>query len=132
MVFKEITILDVDWTHIEETGSADGVLVPYVLSDTPPAEWKQYFERHAPAKTPVVGHTVRFICPYDKEAFQRYGTCWNAVADLVNDVNRYYLGLELRRWQELGRQAEKKFKKGAEEEESREFETEWGRYMSRD
>ena len=128
MVFREVTILEVDWAHVEETGPDNEVVVPYVLSDTPPAEWKQYFEDHAPANASVVGNTVRFKCPNDKAACQRYGTCWNTVADLVDEANRHYLGLELRRWQELGRRAEKE----PEEQEPTEFGKEWGRYMGRD
>ncbi len=79
MAFKEITIRDVAYAQIEEAASHNEVLVPYVLSDTPPAEWKQYFERHAPANTTVVGYTVRFTCPMTKQRFSgtgRAGTRW--------------------------------------------------------
>lgn len=129
MAFREITILEVDCAHVEAfEGSSTEVIAPYILSDTPPEEWKQYFDDHAPANASIVGNTARYKCPKDKAALKRYGACWNMVADLVDDANRYYLGVELRKWQELGRQAEKK----RQEEEPSEFEGEWGRYMGRD
>ncbi len=128
MVFKELTILDIDCAQIEEAGSNNEVLVPYVLSDTPPVEWKQYFERHAPANATVVGNTVRYTCSNDKVALRKYGSCWQAVADLVDNANRHYLGLELQRWQESCRQAGQAIHK----DEQSEFDGEWGRYMGRD
>ncbi|MGZ4918461.1 MAG: hypothetical protein ACXV5E_08675 [Halobacteriota archaeon] len=132
MLFREIVILAVDYTHVDELGSGNEVVAPFILSDTPPEEWKQYFEDHAPPNTVIVGNIIRYQCPNDKAALQRYGRCWNTVADLIDDANRYYLGVELRKWQELGREAEKESKKGSKEEEPSEFEKEWGRYMGRD
>jgi len=132
VVFREIVILEVDYTHIEELGSGNQVVAPFILSDAPPEEWKQYFEDHAPANVVIVDNIIRFRCPSDKVALQRHGRCWNTVADLIDDANRHYLGFELRKWQELGRGAEKESKKGAKKEEPSEFEKEWGRYMGRD
>ncbi|MGZ4936426.1 MAG: hypothetical protein ACXV4C_07745, partial [Halobacteriota archaeon] len=63
-----------------------------------------------------------------KAAIRRYGACWNMVAELVDDANRYYLGIELRRWQERCQQAGRE----VHEDERSEFEGEWGRYMGRD
>jgi hypothetical protein len=130
MSFTEITILEVDFAHVKECSGNDAV-VPYILSDTPPEEWKSYFEKQAPASANVkiIGNTARFKCPHDEAAIRRYGACWEMVADLVEEANRYYLGEQLRRYQELGRQAERERQK---EQAPREFEIEWDRYMSRD
>jgi hypothetical protein len=130
MAFTEITILEVDYDHVEEC-SGNEVIVPYILSDIPPGEWKSYFEKQAPASASVkiIGNTACYKCQKDKAAIRKYGTCWSAVADLVEDANRYYLGVELRRHQELGRQAERERQEG---QPPSEFEIEWDRYMSRD
>ncbi len=129
MAFREITILKVDCDHIEALENIDSeVIAPYILSDAPPEEWKQYFESRAAANATIIGNTVRYKCPNDKMALQKYGACWHAVADLVDDANRHYLGLELRRWQESCRQAGREVR----EDERSEFEGEWGRYLGRD
>jgi hypothetical protein len=130
MSFTEITILEVDYAHLEEC-LGDDVIVPYVVSQIPPEEWKRYFEKQAPASAnaKIIGNTARYKCPKDKAAIGRYGACWEMVADLVEDANRYYLGEELRRYQELGRQAETQRQK---EQPPSEFEIEWDRYMNRD
>jgi hypothetical protein len=130
LAFIEITILEVDYTHIEAC-SENEVIVPYILSNIPPEEWTRYFEKHAPASAcvKIVAKTAWYKCQKGNSAIKKHGACWNAVADLVDDANRYYLGVELRRHQELGRQAEREHQ---EEQEPREFEIEWDRYMSRD
>ena len=104
MAFTYISILEADYTHVEEC-SGDDIIVPYLLSDTPPEEWKSYFEKQATASanTKIVGNTARHKCLNDKAAIRRYGACWKMVAELVEDANRYYSGVELRRYQELGR-----------------------------
>ncbi|MFZ0926627.1 MAG: hypothetical protein WB581_05430 [Halobacteriota archaeon] len=129
MAFTEITILSVDCAHAEESlRSRNDMIVPYILSNTPPEEWKGYFEEQAPASANVkiVGNTVRYKCPKDKVAIQRDGACWTMVASLVEDANRYYLESELRRAQDRQK------KEREEEQQPREFEMEWDRYMSRD
>ena len=129
MAFTEITILGVDCAHAEESlRSRNDVIVPYILSNTPPEEWKGYFEEQAPpsANAKIVGNTVRYKCPKDKVAIQRDGACWTMVAGLVEDANRYYLESELRREQDRQK------KEREEEQQPREFEIEWDRYMSRD
>jgi len=128
MAFTEITILDVDCAHADESFSRNDVIVQYILSDMPPEEWKDYFEEQAPAgaNAEICGDTVHYKCPKDKMAIQKDGTCWKTVASLVEDANRYYRESELRR--ELDRQR----KEREEEEQPREFEIEWDRYMSRD
>jgi len=133
MTFTEITILDVDCAHVEEflrLNDLSDVIVPYILSDTPPEEWKSYFEKHAPAsaKARIVGNTARYKCPKDKAAIKRDGVCWKMVADLVEDANRHYLEIELRQSQELERRVEME----RQEEQPPEFEKDWDRYMSRD
>jgi hypothetical protein len=107
MAFTYISVLEADYAHAEEC-SGDDVIVPYLLSDTPPEEWKSYFEKQAPASAnaKIVGNTALHKCLNDKAAIRRYGACWKMVADLIEDANRYYSGVELRRYQELGRQAE--------------------------
>jgi hypothetical protein len=130
MAFTEITILEVDYAHVKEC-SENEVIVPYILSNLPPGERKNYFEKQAPASASVkiVGNIACYKRQKDKAEIRKHGPCWNAVADLVEDANRYYLGVELRRHQELGRQAEREHQ---EEQAPPEFEIEWGRYMSRD
>jgi len=130
MAFTEITILEVDYAHVKEC-SENEVIIPYILSNLPPGEWKNYFEKQAPASASVkiVGNIVCYKRQKDKAAIRKHGPCWNAVADLVEDANRYYLGVELRRQQELGRQAEREHQ---EEQAPPEFEIVWDRYMSRD
>jgi hypothetical protein len=105
MAFTYISILEADYAHVEEC-SGDDVIVSYLLSDTPHEEWKRHFEKQAPASAnaKIVGNTARHKCLKDKAAIGRYGACWKMIADLVEDANRYYLGVELRRYQELGRQ----------------------------
>jgi hypothetical protein len=132
MAFKEIEVLRVDHDHIEQdTPESNQVIVPYILSDTPPDEWKRYFETHAPvsAKVQIVGNIARYVCQNDTSAIEKYGTCWRAVVDLVDDANRYYLGLELRRQQELGRKTEREERRDVGPSE---YEREWDRYMGRD
>jgi hypothetical protein len=129
MAFTEITILDVDCAHVEELSlSRNDVIVPYILSNTPPQEWKRYFEKQAPASAnaKIVGNTARYKCPKNKAAIGRDGACWKMVSNLVEHANRYYLEIELR--QELERQVEME----RQEEQLPEFEKEWDRYMSRD
>lgn len=129
MAFTAITILDVDCTDVEEfLSSTREVVVSYSLSDTPPEKWKGYFEEQAPASAnaQIVGNAVRCKCPKDKAALQKRGACWEMVARLVEDANRYYLESELR--EEQDRQK----KERQEEEQPTEFEIEWDRYMSRD
>jgi len=130
MAFKEITILEVDHAHIKEH-SENEVMVPYILSNTPPDEWKSYIEKKAPAKAniKIIGKIACYKCQKDVAAIRQYGACWNEVADLVEDANRYFLGMELRRYQERGRQAEREHR---EEPAPREYAIEWDRYMSRD
>jgi hypothetical protein len=131
MAFTEIMVLDVDCAHVEELSrSRNDVIVPYVLSNTPPQEWKRYFEKQAPASAnaKIVGNTARYKCPKDKATIERDGACWKMVANLVEDANRYYLEIELRQVQELERQVEME----RQEEQTPEFEKEWDRYMSRD
>jgi hypothetical protein len=128
MRFAEITILDVDCAQAEELDSGNDVIVPYILSCTPPQEWKDYFEEQAPvsANATIVGNTIRYKCPKDKAEIQRGGGCWKMVASLVEDANRYYLESEMRREQELDRQKKER------QEQPSEFEIEWDRYMGRD
>jgi hypothetical protein len=134
MTFTEIMILDVDYAHVEESlrsrNDVNDVIVPYILSNTPPEEWKSYFEKQAPANAnaKIVGNTVRYKCPKDKAAIQKDGACWKMVAALVEDANRHYLEIELRQVQELERRGEME----RQAEQPPEFETEWDRYMSRD
>ncbi len=129
MAFTEITILDVDCAHVEELSRND-VIVPYILSNTPPQGWKRYFEKQAPASAnaKIVGNTARYKCPKDKAAIERDGACWKMVSNLVEHANRHYLEIELRQMQELERQVEME----RQEEQPPEFEKEWDRYMSRD
>ena len=129
MTFTEIMILDVDCAHADESlRSRNDVRVSYILSNTPPEEWKDYFEEQAPASAnaKIVGHKVRYECPKDKVAIQRDGACWKIVASLAEDANRYYLESELRREQDRQK------KERQEEQQPREFEIEWDRYMGRD
>ncbi len=50
MTFTEIMILDVDCAHADESlRSRNDVRVSYILSNTPPEEWKDYFEEQASA-----------------------------------------------------------------------------------
>jgi hypothetical protein len=130
MAFTEIIILDVDDAHLDEC-SKNELIVPFILSATPPKEWKFFFEKQAPtsAKAKIIGNTARYKCPKDKAAIRRYGACWNAVVELVEDANRHCLEVELRRYQELGRKVEREH---PEERAPNEFEIEWDRYMSRD
>ena len=131
MAFTEITILDVDCAHVEELSlSRNDVIVPYILSNTPPQEWKRYFEKQAPASAnaKIVGNTASYKCPKAKAAIKRDGACWKMVANLVEHANRYYLEVELRQVQELERQGEME----REAEQPREFEEGWDHYMSRD
>lgn len=45
MAFMEIEILTYDKNGIDPIPNVDGqVMVPYVLNDAPPKEWKHYFE----------------------------------------------------------------------------------------
>jgi hypothetical protein len=124
MAFTEITILEVDYAHVKEC-SENEVIVPYILSNLPPGEWKNYFEKQAPASASVkiVGNIACYKRQKDKAAIRKHGPCWNAVADLVEDANRYLLrsGIEARQ-QELGRQAEREHQ---EEQAPPEFEIEW-------
>ena len=132
MVFTEIVLLKADCQNVEQSSySSSEVIVPYVLSDTPPAEWKRYFETQAPqrASAEIVGNIVRYACPNDKTAIEKYGACWNAVAALVENANRYYLELVVRRAQERGRRAEREHVK---EQPPAAFEVEFDRYMTRD
>ncbi|MGZ4864999.1 MAG: hypothetical protein ACXV5H_01675 [Halobacteriota archaeon] len=130
MAFTEVTILEVDYKSVKAC-SENEIIVPYLLSNLPPVEWRDYFEKHAPASAcaKIVGKIAWYKCQKDKTPTKKRGACWNTVADLVDDANRYYLGVELRRHQELGRQAEREHQ---EEQGPREFEIEWDRYMSRD
>ena len=134
MAFTEITILDVDCAQAEEflrsRNDVKEVMVPYILSNTPPEEWKRYFEKQAPtsANATIVGNTARYKCPKGKAVIQRDGACWKIVANLVEDANRHYLEIELRQAQQLERRVEME----RQEEQPPEFETEWDRYMSRD
>lgn len=124
MAFTEITILEVDYAHVKEC-SENEVIVPYILSNLPPGEWKNYFEKQAPASASVkiVGNIGCYKRQKDKAAIRKHGPCWNAVADLVEDANRYLFrsGIEARQ-QELGRQAEREHQ---EEQAPPEFEIEW-------
>lgn len=124
MAFTEITILEVDYAHVKEC-SENEVIVPYILSNLPPGEWKNYFEKQAPASASVkiVGNIACYKRQKDKAAIRKHGPCWNAVADLVEDANRYLFrsGIEARQ-QELGRQAEREHQ---EEQAPPEFEIEW-------
>ena len=52
MAFTEITILEVDYAHVKEC-SENEVIIPYILSNLPPGEWKNYFEKQAPASASV-------------------------------------------------------------------------------
>lgn len=92
MAFTEITILEVDYAHVKEC-SENEVIVPYILSNLPPGEWKNYFEKQAPASASVkiVGNIACYKRQKDKAAIRKHGPCWNAVADLVEDANRYLL-----------------------------------------
>jgi hypothetical protein len=131
VAFGYITILKVDYAQIEELPrSGNDVIVPYVLSDTPPEEWKRYFEIQAPAsaKAKIVDNTVFYKCPNDKGAMKKGGSCWDTVAGLVEDANRHHLEVELRQRQERIRQAERE----RQEEQPSQFEIEWDRYMTRD
>src|SRR5659263_557299 len=98
MAFTEITILQVDYAHVQDC-SENAAIIPYILSNLPPGEWKNYFEKQAPASASVkiVGNIAYYKRQKDKAAIRKHGPCWNAVADLVEDANRYYLGVELRR-----------------------------------
>jgi len=49
MAFTEITVLEVDYAHMQEC-SENEVIVPYILSNIPPGEWKNYFEIPAPPR----------------------------------------------------------------------------------
>ena len=95
MVFAEVALLKADCENVEQSlHSSSEVIVPYVLSDRPPAEWKRYFETQAPQGTSaeIAGNTVRYSCPNDKTAIEKYGACWNAVEALVENANRYLSG----------------------------------------
>jgi hypothetical protein len=131
MVFDYITILKVDYAHIERLPRLEGhVIVPYILSDSPSDEWKSYFEKQAPvsANAKIVENTIFYKCADKEEALKKGGACWDTVADLVEEANRHYLEVELRRRQERIREAEMESHKG----EPSEFEIEWDRYMTRD
>ena len=133
MTFTKITILDIDYAHVEEfLPSSNDVIVPYILSNIPPEEWKSYFEKQAPASAnaKIVDNIAYYTCSNDKAAIKRDGACWKMAADVVDDANRYYLAieLELTHAQELERQVELKH----HAEKPSEFEEEWDRYMSRD
>ena len=134
MAFIEITILDVDYPHVEEflrsKNDVNDVIILYILSDTPPEEWTSYFEKHAPASAnaKIIGNTARYKCPKNEVAIKRDGACWKMVADVVEDANRHYQEIELRQSQELERRVEME----RQEEQPPEFEKDWDRYMSRD
>jgi hypothetical protein len=131
MVFSYITILKVDYAHIEQLPHLESqVIAQYILSDIPPSEWKSYFEKRAPvsANAKIVENRIFCKCPYKDEALKKGGACWEMVADLVEDTNRHYLEVELRQRQERIRQAERESQEG----QPSEFEIEWDRYMTRD
>jgi hypothetical protein len=131
MAFADIAVVEVDRANVDSPSLDTEVRVSFVLSDTPPAEWKSYFEAQAPsgANAKIVGNIARYNCPSHEAAIRKYGPCWNAVADLVADANRHYLEIVLRQRQELGRQAEWEHRK---EQPPAEFEIEFDRYMTRD
>lgn len=131
MVFGYITILKVDYVHIEQlTSPKNHVIVPFILSDIPPDEWKSFFEKQAPASAnaKLVENTIFYKCPNKEEALKKGGACWEMVAALVEDANRHHLEVELRERQERIRQAEREGREGPPSE----FEIEWDRYMTRD
>ncbi len=131
MVFGYIRILKVDYVHFEQLPRSERhVIAPYILSDSPPDEWKSYFEEHAPviASAKIVKNTIFYKCPDEEEALKKGGACWETVAELIEDANRHCVEVELRRRQERIREAEMESHKG----EPTEFEIEWDRYMTRD
>jgi hypothetical protein len=86
------------------------VYVPYILSEEPPKEWKEYFLRringepfaaNGPVKhtktlprrtTKIEGNTVMFECDMDKTTVK--GICWEIVAAHIDDANKFYHKVE--------------------------------------
>ena len=88
IIFREIKILGVDNLDIKMIPGVDNmVMVPYILSEAPPDEWKHYFSSRAPkdADARIDGDRALYKCPKDKEIIK--GECRNKVAKLVDDAN---------------------------------------------
>jgi hypothetical protein len=102
--FEDIELERIDIDKVTRTKR--GIYVPYVLTETPPQEWKDYFlrringkpfEHFGPVKhtmtlprrtTKIEGNRVLFECDMDKATVK--GICWEIVAAHVDDANKYY------------------------------------------
>jgi len=103
------TFIDIELERIDVdkiTRTKKGIYVPYVLTETPPKEWKDYFLRRINGKpfeyfgpvkhtltlprrtTKIEGNTVLLECDLDKATVK--GICWEIVAAHVDDANKYY------------------------------------------
>ena len=99
------------------------IYVPYILSEEPPKEWKDYFLRRingepfaagGPVKhtttlprrtTKIKGNTVLFECDIDKTTVKEI--CWEIVAAHTDDANKFYHKVEERhRRQQLAEETE--------------------------
>ena len=107
MTFVDIKLerIDIDnatWVPLSQTS----IYVPYILSEEPPKEWKNYFLKRinkapsaagGPVKrtmtlphrtTKIKENTVMFECDKDKTMVK--GICWEIVAAHVDDANKFY------------------------------------------
>jgi hypothetical protein len=126
MTFRGIEVLSFDKGGI--LPDADNiVMVPYILSDQPPPEWKKCFESRAPpeAAAQIVANQARYRCPKNNVAIERDGDCWKKVAALVAQANEYYREIDAQLERE---QAKKRQEQLQKEKEQREFE-EWRRTL---
>jgi hypothetical protein len=124
MTFVDIKLerIDIDnatWFPSSQTS----IYVPYILSEEPPKEWKDYFLRRingepfaadGPVKhtmalphqtTKIKGNTVLFECDKDKATVK--GICWEIIAAHVDDANKFYHKVEAhQRQQQLAKETE--------------------------
>jgi len=99
------------------------IYVPYILSEEPPKEWKDYFLRRingepfsaaGPVKhttafprrtTKIKGKTVLFECDMEKTTVK--GICSEIVAAHIDDANKFYHKVEAhQRLQQLAEEKE--------------------------
>jgi hypothetical protein len=104
--------------------SQRSLYVPYILSEEPPKEWKDYFLRTingeplapgGPVKhtitlphrtTKIKGNAVLFECDKDKATVK--GICWEIVAAHVDDANKFYHKVEAhQRLEQLTKETER-------------------------
>lgn len=124
MTFVDIKLERIDIDNAAwSPSSKPSIYVPYILSEEPPKEWKNYFLRRingapsaagGPVKhtmtlphrtTKIKGNTVIFEC--DKEKTTVKGICWEIVAAHVDDANKFYHNFEAyQRLQQLAKETE--------------------------